>query len=120
MHAPGGWVQGARVKSPRQRHEGHCDLSLPSAHGVVEQAYLDRAYAETQAQVSERYALVLRAFGPGTDDAPPAGAAVVQRSTWAEVGSDPVAGEGRAYQRVGGPSGGLASSATRAAAHIVS
>jgi len=93
------------VKSQVQRHGGHCDLSLPSAAEAVEQAYLDLASAETQRQVFERYAVVQRAFGPGTDDGPGmddellAGAAVVRRGTCAEVReSTPVAGEGRACE----------------------
>lgn len=73
------------MKSPQRRHEGHCDLSLPSAAEAVEQAYLDQASAETRPRVSERYAVVQKAFGPGMGDAPPAGAAVVRGGTSVEV-----------------------------------
>ena len=73
--------------------------------------------------MSERYAVVQRAFEPGTDDGPPAEAVVVRGGTWAEVrrlgGLGPGAGQGRACWRVEDPSGGLASCASRAAPHIV-
>jgi hypothetical protein len=108
------------VKSPRRRYEGHCDLSHPS---VTEEVYLDLASAETRTQASERYVVVQRASGLGTDDGPRAGAAVVQGGMWAEArcpgGLDPGVGQGRACWRVEGPSGGLASCVSRAAAHIV-